>query len=140
MTWARLATISVLAMMVHTAAPAAAAQSLDFATYRTRVEPIFLKKRLNHARCVSCHSASNNSFKLEPLAPGATAWTEEQSRKNFDSVSQLVAPGKPKSSQLLMHPLAPEAGGDIFHSGGRQFKSQDDPDWKIIAAWVSAAK
>jgi len=29
--------------------------------------------------------------------------------------------GKPGSSLLLLHPLAPEAGGSAYHSGGRQF-------------------
>jgi hypothetical protein len=28
----------------------------------------------------------------------------------------------------------------VFHSGGRQFASKDDPDWKAIAQWVSGAK
>jgi hypothetical protein len=37
---------------------------------------------------------------------------------------------------LLIHPLAPDAGGDKFHGGGRQFASQEDPDWKIVAEWV----
>jgi hypothetical protein len=37
---------------------------------------------------------------------------------------------------LLLHPLAPEAGGEPFHSGGRQFKSKDDPDWQALADWV----
>ena len=35
-----------------------------------------------------------------------------------------------------MHPLAPEAGGEPFHSGGKQFASQNDPDWLAIARWV----
>jgi hypothetical protein len=117
-----------------------AAQTLDFETYRTRVEPIFAKKRPTHARCVVCHSANNSAFRLEPLPPGATAWTEEQSRKNFGYVSKLVTPGKPATSRLLLQPLAHEAGGEEFHSGGRQFTSKDDPDWKTIADWVSSAK
>lgn len=117
-------------------AVAASAQTLDFEIYRTRVEPIFLKKRLNHARCVSCHSASNSAFMLEPLDPGSTKWTEEESRRNFESVTSLVTPGKPESSRFLLHPLAPEAGGDIFHNGGRQFTSKNDPDWQTIAAWI----
>jgi hypothetical protein len=52
------------------------------------------------------------------LLPGATNWTEEQSPKNFQSVSQLVVPGDPKSSLLLLHPVAPEADGEAFHSRG----------------------
>ena len=34
-------------------------------------------------------------------------------------VSKLVNPGDPDTSRLLMQPLAPEGGGDVFHSGGR---------------------
>jgi YVTN family beta-propeller protein len=36
----------------------------------------------------------------------------------------------------LLHPLAPSAGGDPFHSGGWQFPSQNDPDWLTLAEWV----
>jgi hypothetical protein len=119
---------------------AALAQSLDFATYRSRVEPVFYKKRPGHARCVSCHSAANNSFRLQAIPDGATAYTEEQSRKNFEVVSKLVIPGNPDKSILLFHPLAQEGGGDEFHSGGRQFLDKNDPDWKAIADWISQAK
>ena len=117
----------------------AAAQTLDFEVYRTKVEPIFMKKRGAHARCVSCHSASNSRFRLEELPQGATGWTEEQSRKNFASVSKLVVAGDPLKSRLLKHPLAQDAGGDLFHNGGRQFTSQSDPDWQTIADWIKAA-
>ena len=41
---------------------------------------------------------------------------------------------------MLIHPLAPEAGGDPFHSGGYQFQSQNDPDWLTIAEWVRGAR
>jgi hypothetical protein len=54
-------------------------------------------------------------------------------------ISKLVVPGSPERSILLLHPLAKEAGGDEFHSGGRQFLSKDDPDWQTIAAWVRGA-
>ena len=83
------------------------------------------------------HSENNSAFHLERLSPGATLWSDEQSRKNFNFVSALVVPGNPAQSRLLLHPLAPEAGGDLFHSGGRQFASKDDSDWKILAQWVS---
>lgn len=114
--------------------------TLDYGFYKTRVEPIFLKKKAGHTRCVVCHSEGNNAFRLEHLAPGAKGYTDEQSRKNFAMVSKLVNPGEPMVSRLLMHPLAPEGGGDVFHSGGRQFISVKDPDWKAMAAFVNGAK
>lgn len=117
-----------------------AAQSLDFEFYRTRVEPIFLKKREGHTRCVVCHSSNVRAFNLQPLAPGTTVYTEDQSRRNFENVSKLVMPGKPESSVLLLHPLAHDGGGDVFHSGGRQFRTKDDAEWKILAEWVRQAK
>ena len=115
------------------------APQLDYAFYKARVEPIFLKKKDGHTRCVVCHSESNNFLKLEPMPKGAKAWTDEQSRKNFEAVSKLVNPGQPMVSRLLIHPLAVEGGGDVFHSGGRQFMSTKDPDWKTMAAWVNGA-
>ena len=113
------------------------AQSLDYEFFKSQVEPIFLKKRGDHARCVVCHSdRSNNAFRLEKLPRGAAFWTEEQSRRNFEVVSRLVVAGEPDKSLLLRHPLAPEAGGSAYHTGGRQFPTRDDPDWKTIARWV----
>jgi len=134
---ARIATVVLLLAILETAAFAA---GLDFETYRTRVEPIFLMKRPGHARSVTCHAANSSAFHLEPLSPGATTWTDEQSRRNFENVSRLVTPGNPAASALLLHPLAPEAGGDYFHSGGRQFATRQGAEWKAIADWVSAAK
>jgi len=39
-------------------------------------------------------------------------------------------------SLMLVHPLAEAAGGDRFHAGGKQWKSQSDPEWQTLAAWV----
>jgi hypothetical protein len=132
--------MKTLAILAMAAAPFVAAQSLDFETYRSKVEPIFNKKRPTHARCVVCHTGTGGRGFLAELKEGQTTWTPEQSRENFTRVSRLVNLKQPMSSPLLKHPLAGTAGGDDFHSGGRQFKSQDDPDWKAIADWVRAAK
>jgi hypothetical protein len=118
----------------------AAAPALDFAFFKSRVEPVFLEKRPGHTRCVVCHAGSNNNLRLERLSPGQSTWNEEQSRKNFEMVSKLVNPGDPDTSRLLLHALAPEGGGDVFHSGGRQFADKNDPQWKTIADWVKGAK
>jgi hypothetical protein len=127
---------TAVALVLGTAAPQLFAQSLDFDAYKSRVEPIFLKKRPGHARCVVCHEANNSAFRLQQRPQGASGWTEDQSRKNFESISKLVTPGNPDKSRLLLHPLAHDAGGDLFHNGGDQFTSKDDPDWKAIADWV----
>jgi YVTN family beta-propeller protein len=111
-----------------------------FHTYETDVEPIFLKQRPGHARCYGCHSEGNRTFHLMRLSGASRDYTEEQSRDNFQNVMSQVVPGDPTSSRLLMHPLAPESGGEAFHSGGRQFATQDDPDWLKIEEWVKSLK
>jgi hypothetical protein len=118
----------------------AAGPTLDYTFFKIRVEPIFLKKRAGHARCYVCHVASSNAFHLERLTPGANFWNEEQSQRNFATVSSLVVPGDPDASGLLLQPLAPAAGGSAFHSGGWQFASKDDPDWQTLLVWVNGAK
>src|SRR6267378_6957672 len=86
--------------------PQAWAQTLDYQYFKSQVEPIFLQHRTGHARCYVCHAErSNNAFRLEKLSPGASSWNEEQSRRNFEMASRLVAPGKPEASLLLLHPL-----------------------------------
>jgi hypothetical protein len=109
---------------------------LDYEAFKAKVEPIFLERREGHVRCYVCHSENNNGLHLERLSEGATNWNDEQSRKNFQSVSGLVNAANPSDSRLLIHPLAPESGGDLFHSGGRQFADKNDPDWKILAQWA----
>jgi hypothetical protein len=133
--------IAVLVSAALAAQPGSrAAPTLDYEFFKVRVEPIFLQKREGHTRCYVCHAESNNAFRLERLSPGASAWTDEQSRKNFEMASRLVNPGDPATSRLLQQPLAPEGGGNVFHSGGRQFASQDDPNWKTLADWVNGKK
>jgi len=110
--------------------------SLDYEFFKAKVQPIFLAKRPGHARCVSCHGGATAAvLLLQPLSPGSTTWNEEQSRKNFEAAKLSVIPGN-LQSPLLVHPLAEEAGGDFFHSGGKHFNSQDDPEWQTLKAWV----
>src|SRR3984893_18515725 len=68
-------------------APSASRPSLDYEFFKTRVEPIFIKKRWpDHSRCYICHEISRHGggpLSIEALPPGASFWTEEQSRHNF---------------------------------------------------------
>jgi hypothetical protein len=124
------------ALIAQQPAPASKA-TLDFEYFKSQVQPVFLIKRAGYTRCVVCHAGSGEVGFLQPLSPGATTWTDEQSRKNFEAASRLVTPGQPMKSRLLTHPLEPKAGGDEFHNGGRQFTSQDDPQFQTLANWVT---
>ena len=147
--------VTAAAVVLSVSAPFAAAQTpastdaqkpqLDYEFFKARVEPIFLKKRSDdHARCYVCHQVMRHSggpLSLDMLPAGASFWTEEQSRHNFEVVSKLVVPGDPSLSLFLRMPLAPEAGGLAdTHQGGRQFASEDDPDWRNMKAWVMGEK
>jgi hypothetical protein len=139
-------------MSVHTAVIATAvsalvlagaavceAAPLDYDYFKAKVQPIFVAKRPGHAPCVMCHAEANNMLRLQKLPRGQT-WSEEDTRKNFDTVAKIVeAADDPLQSKILIHPLAPEAGGDAYHNGGRQFADKNDPDWKILAAWATGA-
>ena len=131
--------IALVVILLATAASTAEV-ALDYDFYKSRVEPIFLKKRPGHGRCYVCHAEGNNAFRLQKLSPGSSSWSEEQSQRNFPIVAALIVAGDPDKSRLLLQPLAPEAGGLAFHSGGRQFSSKNDPDWKILAQWVLGDK
>ena len=111
-----------------------APSTLDFEFFKTRVQPIFLAKRPGHARCITCHESGQP--RLVALPDGATAWTDEQSRQNFEAWQRVVVPGDPMASRLLMHPLAKQAGGDPFHAGGKHWQSQSDPEFQTLVAWV----
>jgi|SRR5436190_11143129 hypothetical protein len=134
------AVVAVAALSLQAVSAIGQDKTLDYGFFTSRVEPIFLKKRETHARCYTCHSESNNAFRLEKLSPGSNFWSDEQSRKNFQSASSLAVPGDRDKSRLLLQPLAPQAGGNPYHSGGRQFANRDDPDWKVLAQWVDGAK
>ena len=130
--------ILFLLLAAQTTAPRAPASTLDYETFKAKVQPMLLEKRPGHARCYTCHS-TGTPFRLQRLPPGRTAYTEEESQKNFEAVTRMVVPGVPTKSRLLTMPLAHEAGGTEFHPGGKHWESQDDPEWKTLAEWVKNA-
>jgi hypothetical protein len=126
---------SIAVLLVALANQQSAAPSLDYETYKTKIQPIFTAKRAGHARCIACHT-SGTPLRLQPLAKGSTTWSEDDTKKNFATVSQRAAlPGNAKSL-LLIHPLEESAGGDFYHSGGKHWSSQNDPEWQTLRAWI----
>jgi hypothetical protein len=54
--------ILLVPLWLLTLAALIGAQSLDYQTYKATVEPIFLKKRPTHARCIVCHARQITRF------------------------------------------------------------------------------
>jgi hypothetical protein len=135
----RIVVATVAVSVLASASLVSEAAALDYEYFKSKVQPIFVAKRPGHAPCVMCHAEANNMLRLQKL-PLGKAWSEDDTRRNFDTVSKIVeAADDPLQSKILMHPLAPEAGGDAYHNGGRQFEDKDDPSWKIIADWARGA-
>ncbi len=126
------------------------AQELDFDFYRDNIEPMFYRLRgtfqppdPGDPACVMCHTWQANTpmmlQSLEENTDGSVYWTEAQSRQNFQAVSRLVTPGDPDNSRLLQTPLSAAAGGSAMHTGGKFWDSRNDPEYRVLAEWVSAA-
>jgi hypothetical protein len=51
---------------------AAPTPTLSYEFFKTQVQPIFLKKRPGHARCIACHGQETTPLDLAPLRSGRT--------------------------------------------------------------------
>ena len=120
------AVVAAAALSLQAASAIGQDKTLDYGFFTSRVEPIFLKKRDTHARCYTCHSESNNAFRLEKLSPGSNFWSDEQSRKNFQSASSLAVPGDRDKSRLLLQPLAPKPDPSRRHVGSATCSRRHD--------------
>jgi hypothetical protein len=125
-----------LATWVRTTAQPKGDRALDYEMFKSRVQPILISARKGNARCIACHARGTGISFLEPLAPGATAFTDEQARRNFERIQRVVVPGQPEKSLLLMNPLAEEAGGSHWHGGGKHWASQSDAEFQTLLTWV----
>ena len=136
------ATVAAAALLATAPLVTRAETSLDYDYFKAKVQPIFLTKRPDPCALRDVPRRARTTCSTCRSFPRAqAAWNEEQTRKNFDTVSKIVqAADDPLQSKILIHPLAPEAGGDVYHSGGRQFADKNDPYWKTIADWAQGAK
>jgi len=108
----------------------------DVEAFRKTIEPIFMKDRggttPGYAACVMCHTWQTSlRFDLETPATDA-GWTAEQSRKNFEMITQLINTRSPESSYLLLKPLE----GGLGHTGGTYWTSRNDPEYQAVLAWI----
>jgi len=130
----RLIAVGMALLLAGLVTQEAAGPTLDYEYFTSKVEPIFVAKRPGHARCIACHG-SGTPLRLQPPSLGGTSWTDEESKKNFEIMRRVAVAGNAKSL-LLIHPLDETAGGDFFHSGGKHWASQNDPEWQVLRTWI----
>jgi hypothetical protein len=117
-------------------APSREVMSLpDFQFFRTCVQRIFLDREDDRMECQACHNSGVRGF-AQTIPDGRDYWNEAESRQNYGIILRYIEPGYPLRSRFLTHPLDPHGGGDNYHSGGRRWDSQADPEWRMLARWV----
>ena len=79
----------------------------------------------------TCHSSPQSDFYITCGAD------DNQKKYNFLTAAGFVAPMGTaiEQSEILLRPLAPQAGG-VSHTGGIFFQSRDDAGWKTIRDWA----
>ena len=123
----------VLAEWVRTGTALESTESIpdvDFEFFQACVQPIFFQVIPGGLACANCHSVGS-------AGGGGIEFTQTDPEESWSAASRFVEPGWPTQSRLLMHPLHPDGGGDYVHNGVRRWLSQDDPEWQMLAAWIS---
>ena len=108
--------------------------TLDFTFFRSCVQPVFANPREGQLRCSSCHSAGQAGF--APAPQNGKEWSDEEARRAYQAIFRLLIPGNPEQSRFMLKPLHPDGGGSYTHNGVRRWQSRDDPEWRMLAAWV----
>jgi cytochrome c5 len=107
---------------------------LDFDFFRACVQPVFANPREGHIKCSNCHAAGLIGF--APVPQNGDAWSDQEAKRAFSTISRLIVAGNPEQSRFLLKPLHPDGGGSYTHNGPRRWQSRDDPEFQMLAQWV----
>lgn len=113
---------------------AAPEPAIDFEFFRSCVQQVFANPREGHIRCSNCHSTGLIGF--APAPQSGDAWSDQEAKRAFSTITRLIIAGNPEQSRFLLKPLHPDGGGSYTHNGPRRWQSRDDPEWRMLAAWV----
>ena len=123
---------------------------LDKAYFDCKVQPVLTKS----CAMFACHGTEKRYFQVFarnrmrfglPESKRNDFMLDEERSINFEMARGFVERGSPETSWLLLKPLEMEAGG-YFHGGeelfkrGNVFHDVEDPEYKVLAAWVNGEK
>lgn len=107
---------------------------LDFDFFRACVQKVFATPREGHIKCSNCHAEGLIGF--APVPQDGAAWSDQEARRAFSTITRLIVPGNPEQSRFLLKPLHPDGGGSYTHNGPRRWPSRNDPEFQMLAQWV----
>ena len=127
-----------------------ALRALDEPFFRCKVQPILARTCAFSA----CHGDERRFFRIyarnrlrkadTPTMLNGLLTAEEQ-QANFEFARAVADPDDPDASLLLAKPLDRSTSGGRFHqgavifAGGDVFPATDDPDYRVLRAWIAGA-
>jgi hypothetical protein len=120
-------------------------RSLDFDFFVAKVQPILAKPGADGKACVVCH-VTHGLFPLR-LPRTSQAFTERQSKDNFEFASRMVDHQNPSKSLILVKPTRPnDSAGDpnlylATHNGGERWNgNESSEEYQTILRWIRGAR
>src|SRR5262245_16579093 len=104
----------------------------DFGFFLEKIEPVL------QSVCSQCHAGTGKGQFALITHTGGTRFPLEDHRKNFETVSRLLVPGKPDQSKFLLKPLFKTEGG-IKHGGGDRI-AKADANYKSWVDFINGVK
>jgi hypothetical protein len=103
--------------------------SQAFQDFASNVEPLLTQS----CALGTCHSSEQSDFFLTCKGSGS----DDATKFNFLEAQAYVA-SPPETSQIVLKPLSPAAGG-VVHTGGVFFQDKTDSNWMNLLSWAAEA-
>jgi hypothetical protein len=118
---------------------------LSFASFRSKVNPVFYQAGEDRHACADCHA--NHTILRIAEAEAGYGLSPEKLMINYNSALKVVNLGEPEASLLLRKPRSPQGQGTadpssptgLTHVGGPRWESTDHPAYRVILDWLREA-
>lgn len=104
----------------------------DLGYFMANIEPVLL------GTCSRCHAGVGKGQFALIIHEGGTRFPLADHRKNYDTITRLLVPGKPETSRFLLKPLSERDGG-IKHGGG-DLITKGDANYKSWVDFINGVK
>jgi hypothetical protein len=113
-------------------------KQLNFAYFKSYVEPIFSTPGPDGFACINCHF-SHAILHLESPETAKGKFSIEEVINNYQSALRVVDEGAPSNSFIVRKPTSPREGvpGGLSHAGGIRWPQQKQSwQYKALIRWI----